>query len=195
MINLARELRLPDGAHVVLCPTRFDRDRGHKLLIAAIKRLRRDDVFCLLLGSAGLPAPFEKEVENEIAAANLLGHVQIGPYVEDMPAAYMLADVVVALGGARQGFSRTVAEAQAMGRPVVAEAGGGAAESLRPGETGWLAAAGDPAALAEALQAALALSAEGRATLSRAAQELARGGYALTDSNRRMLQLYNKLRN
>ncbi len=39
-----------------------------------------------------------------------------------------------------------------MGRPVVAEDGGGAAETVLPGVTGWLAPAGDPAALAEALQ-------------------------------------------
>ena len=69
--------------------------------------------------------------------------MQIGPYVDDMPAAYMLADVVVATGGARQGFSRALVEAQAMGRPVVAEDGGGAAETVRAGVTGWLAPAGD----------------------------------------------------
>ena len=63
--------------------------------------------------------------------AELHGRVQIGPYVEDMPAAYMLADVVVATGGTRQGFSRALVEAQAMGRPVVAEDGGGAAEAVR----------------------------------------------------------------
>ena len=89
--------------------------------------------------------------------AELHGRVQIGPYVDDMPAAYMLADVVVATGGARQGFSRALVEAQAMGRPVVAEEGGGAAETVRAGVTGWLAPQGDPASLAEALHSALSL--------------------------------------
>ena len=74
--------------------------------------------------------------------------MQIGPYVDDMPAAYMLADVVVAPGGPREGFSRAMIEAQAMGRPVVAEDGGGAAEAVRDGVTGWLAPAGDAAAMA-----------------------------------------------
>ena len=111
-------------------------------------------------------------------AAELHGRVQIGPYVDDMPAAYMLADVVVSTGGARQGFSRTLVEAQAMGRPVVAEDGGGAAESVLPGVTGWLAPAGDPAALAEALQSALSLTTERRAEVARAAQEQVRSRYA-----------------
>lgn len=193
VIKLARELRVPDGQHVVLYPARFDEDRGQKLLIEAIRRLRRDDVFCLLLGSTGTPTVFEKELEEEIARATLLGHVQIGPYVDDMPAAYMLADVVVAMGGPHQGFSRTLVEAQAMGRPVVAENGGGAAEALVPSVTGWLAAAGDAQALTEALTAALALSAESRAELARTAQELVRSRYDLAQSNRALLSLFERL--
>jgi glycosyltransferase involved in cell wall biosynthesis len=192
LIRLAGELRVPDGSHLILCPARFDEDRGQKLLIEAVKRLDRDDVFCLLLGSTG-PTPFEKELERLIEAAHLHGRMQIGPYVDDMPAAYMLADVVVSTGGARQGFSRALVEAQAMGRPVVAEAGGGAAETVRSGVTGWLAAAGDPAALAEALHNALSLTPERRAELARTAQEQVRSRYDLVQSNRQLMQLYERL--
>lgn len=193
LIRLAGELRVPDGSHLVLCPARFGEDNGQKILIEALKRLDRDDVFCLLLGSAGQPTPFERELERAIEAAELHGRMQIGPYVDDMPAAYMLADAVVATGGSRQGFSRTLVEAQAMGRPVVAEDGGGAAETMRPGVTGWLAQAGDAAALAEALQSALSLPAERRAELARAAQEHARSHYSLAQANSRLLALYERL--
>jgi glycosyltransferase involved in cell wall biosynthesis len=193
LIRLAGELRVPDGAHLILYPARLGEDNGQKILIEAVKRLGRDDVFCLLLGSTGEPTPFEKELERAIGAAALLGKVQIGPYVDDMPAAYMLADVVVATGGARQGFSRALVEAQAMGRPVAAEDGGGAAEAIRAGVTGWLAPPDDPAALAEALQSALSLSVERRAELARAAQEHVRSRYSLTQSNRQLMQLYERM--
>ena len=193
LIRLAGELRVPDGSHLVLCPARFGEDNGQKILIEALKRLGRDDVFCLLLGSVGQPTPFERELERAIEAAELHGRMQIGPYVDDMPAAYMLADAVVATGGSQQGFSRTLVEAQAMGRPVVAEDGGGAAETMRPGVTGWLAQAGDAAALAEALQSALSLAAERRAELARAAQEHARSHYSLPQANSRLLALYERL--
>jgi len=193
LIRLAGELRVPDGSHLVLCPARFGEDNGQKILIEALKRLGRDDVFCLLLGSVGPPTPFERELERAIEAAELHGRMQIGPYVDDMPAAYMLADAVVATGGSQQGFSRTLVEAQAMGRPVVAEDGGGAAETMRPGVTGWLAQAGDATALAEALQSALSLPAERRAELARAAQEHARSHYSLAQANSRLLALYERL--
>lgn len=80
-----------------------------------------------------------------------------------------------------------------MGRPVVAEQGGGAAEAVQPGVTGWLAAEGDAASLAEAIDTALSLTAERRAELARAAQEHARAHYALGESNARLLQLYERL--
>jgi glycosyltransferase involved in cell wall biosynthesis len=193
VIKLARELRVPDGAPVILCPGRFDGDRGQMVLIEAIRQLGRDDVFCLLPGSTGGPTAFERQLEDAIAARNLLGRVQIGPWIEDMPAAYMLADVVVATGGAHEGFSRTLVEAQAMGRPVVAEDGGGAAEAIVRGVTGWVAPPGDAAALAGAIGSALALSAQGRAELARAAQEVVRSRYDLARSNAALLALYRQL--
>jgi glycosyltransferase involved in cell wall biosynthesis len=189
-VQLAGDLRVPDGSHMVLCPARFDRDRGQKLLVDAIKRLGRDNVFCLLLGSTGAPTAFEKEVEQAIVRAGLHGRVQIGPYVEDMPAAYMLADVVVALGGKAQGFSRPLFEAQAMGRPVVAEDGGAAAEAFVPGVTGWLSAPHDAAALAGALDTALSLSTERRGELAVTAREHVRSRYGLPEANRQQLELF-----
>jgi glycosyltransferase involved in cell wall biosynthesis len=193
VIRMAADLRVPDGSHVVLCPARFDRDRGQKRLVEAIGRLAGGNIFCLLLGSTGTPTEFEKEVEQSITAAKLQGRVQIGPHVDDMPAAYMLADVVVATGGAAQGFSRPVVEAQAMGRPVVAEDGGGGAEALLPGVTGWLARTGDSAALAHSLETALSLSPERRGELARAAQDHVRGRYGLAETNRRLLELYRRV--
>ena len=193
LIRLAGELRVPDGKHLVLCPARFGEDNGQKILIEALRLLGRDDVFCLLLGSTGTPTPFERELERTIEAARLNGRVQIGPYVDDMPAAYMLADVVVSTGGAREGFSRVLVEAQAMGRPVIAEDGGGAAEAVLPGVSGWLAPAGDPEALSQALRGALSLSLERRAEVARAAPEQARSRYGMAQANRQLLQLYERL--
>ncbi len=191
VIRMASELRIPDGHHVVISATRAGGDP--LTLIHAMKRLQRDDVFCLLLGSSSTPTAYEKDLERAVLQAELQGRVKLGPYVEDMAAAYMLADVVVATGGARQGSSRALIEAQAMGRPVVAEGGGGAAEAVLPGVTGWVAAEGDAAALAEAIDSALSLTADRRAELARAAQDHVRGRYALAQSNARLLQLYERL--
>ena len=191
VIRLAAERRIPDDRLVVLCATREGHDRP--ILIEAIRQLGRDDVFCLLLGSGDAPTAFEKGLERAILQAGLQGRVQLGPWVEDIAAAYMLADVVVATGGRQQGFSRALIEAQAMGRPVVAVDGSGAAEAVRPEITGWLATEGDAASLARAIDSALSLTAERRGELALAAQEHVRGRYGLAQSNARLLALYERL--
>ena len=86
-----------------------------------------------------------------------------------MPAAYMLADVVVSASTDPEGFGRIIVEAQAMGRPVVATDHGGARETIVPGATGWLVPARDPAALAAAIGAALSLGPGERSLLARRA--------------------------
>jgi glycosyltransferase involved in cell wall biosynthesis len=84
-----------------------------------------------------------------------------------MAAAFMLADVVVSTSVEAEAFGRVIAEAQAMGRPVIATDHGAARETVAQGETGWLVPPGDAGALAEALREALALDAAQRDALAR----------------------------
>jgi glycosyltransferase involved in cell wall biosynthesis len=88
-----------------------------------------------------------------------------------MPAALMLADVVVHASTRPEAFGRVVIEAQAMGRPVIASDLGGPIETVEHGITGWRVPPGDAGALAGAIEAALALSEEARTALGRRARE------------------------
>ena len=193
LINLARSLRLPDDRKVVLFPGRLVEDRGQLATVEAIAALGRRDVFCLLLGGSSPRSSFEEVLAKRIEALALNGIVQIGAFCDDMPAAYMLADVVVAAGGPRQGFSRTLVEAQAMSRPVVTTAGDGRVEGLVPNVTGWAVAEGDVAALSRAIDHALELSAEQRAMLSGAATAHVRERFALQAMTQRTMALYRDL--
>ena len=58
-------------------------------------------------------------------------------HCDDMPAALMLADLVVNPSLEPEPFGRTVIEAQAMGRPVIVADHGGTAETVDHGVTGW----------------------------------------------------------
>src|SRR3546814_1766993 len=63
---------------------------------------------------------YRRELEDLIAARNLGGVVHIVGGCNDMPAVYKLSDVVVSASTDPEGFGRVMAEAQAMGRPVIA---------------------------------------------------------------------------
>src|SRR5205085_12020240 len=103
---------------------------------------------------------FRRELEAAIRENGLAGLFRIVEECRDMPAAYMLADVVVSASRDPEGFGRIIVEAQAMGRPVIATDHGGARETIVPGVTGWLVPPCDLASLAAAISEVLSLGAE-----------------------------------
>ncbi|MGB4057136.1 MAG: glycosyltransferase family 4 protein [Alphaproteobacteria bacterium] len=166
LITLAREWRVPDGANIVMMPGRITRWKGHQILIEAIARLGRRDIFCVMIGSDQGRTEYRKELEDTIQSKGLSGRVRIVDHCNDMPAAYMLATVVISASTDPEGFGRVPVEAQAMGRPIIASDHGGAQETIVRGETGWLIKPADPAALENAIHEALALNPMQRAVLA-----------------------------
>ena len=166
IINLARQWRLPDGMPVVMLPGRLTRWKGGLDFIAAVAKLGRRDICCVLVGSAQRRG-FRRELETAIRDNELAGVFRIVEECRDMPAAYMLADVVVSASSDPEGFGRIIVEAQAMGRPVIATDHGGARETIVPGVTGWLVPPRKPAALAAAIGEALSITVEERQQLAK----------------------------
>ena len=165
---LATRWRVPEDAAVVMLPGRLTRWKGGLDFIEAIARLGRRDLCCLLVGAEQRPG-FRRELEATIERLDLVGMFRIVEDCNDMPAAYMLSDVVVSASTDPEGFGRVITEAQAMGRPVVATDHGGARETIVPRVTGWLAPPRDPVALADAITEALRLDAGERAAFARRA--------------------------
>ncbi len=165
LIRLSGEMRIPDGASVILMPARLSRIKGHMFLLDAIEKLGRKDVFCLFLGSDKHEG-YRRELDSYIASKELGPQVRIVPACDDMPAAYMMATVVVSPSLVPEGFGRVPIEAQAMGRPCIATDHGGMRETIVRDETGWLVEPGNVAELAAALDEALNLDARNRAALA-----------------------------
>jgi glycosyltransferase involved in cell wall biosynthesis len=162
MIKLARAWRVPDDRPVVLMPGRLTRWKGQTVVIDALARLGRQDLCCLIVGSDQGRSGYRRELLDRIAAKGLNGVVQLVDHCDDMPAAYMLSDVVVHASTDPEGFGRVVVEAMALGRPVIATNIGAPPELVAEGETGWLVPPNDPDALAAAIDHALSLTPEER---------------------------------
>ncbi len=193
MSTLSRAWRLPDGVPLVLLPGRLTRWKGQTVLIEAIAELAKGDLVCVLAGSEQGRASYRRELEALIQARGLASQVRLVGECRDMPAAYMLADVVVSASTEPEAFGRVVAEAQAMGRPVVATDHGGARETLLPGDTGWLIRPRDASALALALATALGLGIDARRSLSGRAIANARAHFSKEVMCRDTLRVYAEL--
>lgn len=167
MIQLSNDWRLTDGIPVILLPGRLTRWKGHEILIEALARLGRRDLRCVLVGDEQGRSGYRRDLDAHVARAGLADIVQIVGDCRDMAAAYMVADVVVSASTDPEAFGRVAAEAQAMGRPVIATDHGAVRETvLADGVTGWLVPPGEPDALAVALEQALALTTSEREAMA-----------------------------
>ena len=190
MIHFAGRWRLPDDRKIILLPGRLSRWKGQRVLIEALKRLGRRDVSCLLLGANRGEGGYRRSIEAQIKRARLEEVVRILDHCPDMAAAYKLSDVVVSASTRPEAFGRVVAEAQAMGRPVVATDHGGTLETMIRDETGWLVPPGDPDALAEALEEALSLDGAARERLAQRAMAHIRQHFTNDEMCQKTLAVY-----
>jgi glycosyltransferase involved in cell wall biosynthesis len=191
VIQLAREWRLPDGLPVVMLPGRLTSWKGQRVFIDAIARLERRALRCVLVGSGS--DRYRRHLIDSIAKRGVSDLFQIVGDCRDIPAAYKLADVVVSASTRPEGFGRVIAEAQAMGRLVVATDHGGAREILHDGETGWLVPPDDAEALAVAIAAALDLPASKRMTFAERAIARMRTHFTMKAMTDRTLAVYEEV--
>lgn len=166
MIKLSQEWRIPDGAPVIMLPGRLTRWKGQLEFLEAIRILNRPDVFVILLGSDQGRKKYREEIDEAIREKGLEKQTRIIENCNDMPAAYMLATMVVSASIEPEGFGRIPIEAQAMGRPIIATNHGGATETVIHNETGWLVPPADSNTMAQVMRHVLSLSENARAILA-----------------------------
>jgi glycosyltransferase involved in cell wall biosynthesis len=154
---LRRAWGIAEGTRVLLVPGRILRRKGHHVVVQAARQLKtlglRDFVCLFATQDAG--TRYAGELWDQVLATGTADVVRLVGPVEDMPAAYAAATVVLSAAVQPEGLSRVLLEAQAMARPViVSDLGAGSDLVLTPasvGEdrtTGLRFPAGDAAALA-----------------------------------------------
>lgn len=180
----------------VLLAGRLTRLKGQLVLVEAMARLKaagRHDVLALLVGDDQGRSAYRAEVEAAIEASGLKDRVRLFGHCDDMPAAYLAADLVAVPSTVPETFGRTAVEPQAMGRPVIASAIGGLVETVIPEETGWLVAPRSPDDLAEALAAAVDAGPERRAEMGAAGQARVRALYSVEAMGSATLDAYARV--
>jgi glycosyltransferase involved in cell wall biosynthesis len=154
--------------------------KGHLTVIAAAGRLKaegRSDFQVLFAGDDQGRGDYNRELVQAIGRAGLEDTVRIVGHCDDMPAAYLTADVALAARTTPEAFGRTAVEPQAMGRPVIASDDGALTETVVDGVTGWLVEPGDPQAWAQAMARAIDLGPDKRLEVGQAGMKRVRELY------------------
>ena len=165
LIDIAKKWRVPDGAFVITVPARLTRIKGHIHVVDALSRLKRNDIFCVFVGSSQGKDNYRQELETYIEGKGLGSSIRLVDHCDDMPSAYMISAVVLCPSIVPEGFGRIPIEAQAMGRPIIATDHGGTRETIIRDETGWLVRPESGDELAHAIAEAMAMDNKQRAIL------------------------------
>ena len=193
MMRLVQAWRLPEAATVVLLPGRLTSWKGQGVLIEALARINRSDVCGVLVGSDQGRHHYSSALVKRAEELGVGDRLRLVGQCDDMPAALMLADVVVHASTQPEAFGRVVIEAQAMGRPVIASDLGGPAETVEQGATGWRVPPGDASALASAIERMLGLNAEERAALAGRARAAVHANFTVGAMQAATLGVYREV--
>ena len=176
-----------------MLPGRLTPWKGQDIFIEALALLNDVEFQAFIVGDTAENQYFTRELKLLISQHALNGKVTMVGHCDDMPAALLLADIVVSASSREpEAFGRTTIEAMAMGKAVVATAHGGSLETVTPNVTGWLVKPGDAQSLADGLRGALS-SKDQLLRFGRAGQEMANQKFSTYSMCEKTISLYKEL--
>ena len=187
--ELLQPLPEPEGPITVGFAGRLLTDKGIRALVAAHRLLRQrgSDIRLLIAGEPDPANPASVSLAEAQAWAREPGITWLG-HIDDISALWRQSHIA-ALPSHREGLPKSLLEAAAFGRPMVATDAPGCREIVIADRTGLLVPIEDPEALAQAI-ARLAASPELRARYGAAARELVVARMSARAIGEATLQLY-----
>ena len=140
-------LDLPEDAFVIGVPGTLRPVKGHQFLLDAAADVLRRHSDCHFAISGPVRDEYARGLQRRCTELGIAQNVHFLGEVKDMPTFYSACDVIC-VPSRGEPFGRTVIEAFAQQRPVLATRTGGIVESITDGVTGLLVDYGDVHALA-----------------------------------------------
>ena len=186
---------IPSDMPVIMLPGRITEWKGHALLIEALVALKEESWVCIFVGDDKDHHAYRARLEEMIIRHDLIDRILFTGHSHHMQVAYTVADIVISASTNPEAFGRVAVEAQAMGKPVIATAHGGALETIIDGRTGWLVEVGDNTTeqLSHEIQQVLHLPQEEKEKLAYRAIDHVRREFSLRHMQQRTLDLYEEV--
>ena len=151
--KLKTQWQIEDNSKVILLPGRLTSWKGQELFIEAINKLKKSntelDFTAVILGNDQGRTVYKKKLERLVEQYNLTNDFRFIEKCEYMPAAYMLADIIVSSSIEPEAFGRVSVEAQSMKKPIIASNIGGSNETIIDNKTGILFESGNADSLSQ----------------------------------------------
>lgn len=142
-----------DNTPVIILPGRLTQWKGQHVFINSLNLIKELSFYAVCIGEKDEGSAYVQKLQKMIAEYGLQDKVHLAGHCSDIPAAMMLADVVVSASSSQpEAFGKVAIEAMAMGKPVIATKHGGSLETVVENMTGWLVAPDDPEEMAAAIK-------------------------------------------
>jgi glycosyltransferase involved in cell wall biosynthesis len=190
--NHLKPLPEPPGPVTAAFVGRLLDDKGLRTLVAAHQILaqRGQPVELLIAGEPDPANPASIPVD-EIESWSRLSGIELLGQVDDIRAVWKRAHIAV-LPSRREGLPKSLLEAAACGKPIVATDVPGCREIARPGENALLVPVDDPPALADAIDQ-LARNQDLRRRFASAGRHLVEAKFSAAHIGRETVALYARL--
>ena len=193
LVNAAKTINIEGNDKIILLPGRLTNWKGHKLAIKAMTKLQINNFKLVFIGDLQERVKYKNELISLANNLNVANKVIFVKHTRDLPSYLMLSDLVLSCSTKPEAFGRTVLEAQAMGKPVVAFNHGGSVELIKENENGTLCKVADINDLAINIEKALQLSAYKRKVLSNKSMSNVNKKFLTKFMCKKTLNLYKKL--
>ena len=180
----------------ILLPGRLTLWKGHLLALDALNKLSHEiqkKVHLIFAGDTQTKPDYVRKIKQKIETYGLADRVKFSGFTHDMPAAYLASTIVLTPSVRPEAFGRTVAEAGAMGKPVIACNHGGAKEIIEHEVTGLTIPPGNEDSLAKSIQYLVTASAEKRTSIGQAAMKRVKQYFSKHSLQKSTLEVYSKL--
>jgi len=145
-----------EGPPVILLPGRLTRWKGQSVFIESLANLNHISFQAICVGEIDEGSEYVKELRSKIVKYQLDKKVKLVGHCTDIPAALLIADLVVSASSSQpEAFGKIAIEAMAMGKPVVSTRHGGSLETVVENETGWFVAPDNHEEMAATLEKVL----------------------------------------
>ena len=128
----------------------FEPRKGHPVLFEAMRALATGSLPNIHLMMVG-DGPDETMLQELVKSLGLERHITFFPFTDEPNVVFERLDMTILPSLDKEGLPNVLLESMSMGVPVVSSRIGGIPEIVMDGETGFMVAPGDHAALAEAI--------------------------------------------
>jgi glycosyltransferase involved in cell wall biosynthesis len=187
--TIRAEWNIPNDATLFASIGRFMPDKNIPALLRAVRSIitHRQDCRWVLVGKG----PLEQRLRQQCTALGLDEFVKFAGFRKDIPEILSAIDSLV-VPSTSEGCCVAILEAMACGKPVIATDVGGTREVVLDGETGYVIAPNDIAALSDRMQR-IADDGELKRKMAHASLAKAQADFSVVQMVRRIEAVYDNL--